>query len=238
MQVKSEGDSQLGLSLQFSSTMNKSMSILLASQEIYQFSSKFSQVITTRPHEKPGNSPGWVIQEASIAMNGYKLTEIHAVCYRSKPEFNKPGPAHNPVKYFAVLGHITIKNSEKKSGFPPSSSWLVEAQFIKWTSVSRGSKTLSVKLIWKLKDGTDTVFPNYNIYAKKLAKQVVSDRDGSLEDVPKYLGMAHVETFYVSDLSVPCETSSLKFVVQVCAADGTCQKLDDCPTFSIDVKGQ
>lgn len=238
MQVKSEGDSQLGLSLQFSSTMNKSMSILLASQEIYQFSSKFSQVITTRTHEKPGNSPGWVIQEASIAMNGYKLTEIHAVCYRSKPEFNKPRPAHNPVKYFAVLGHITIKNSEKKSGFPPSSSWIVEAQFIKWTSVSRGSKTLSVKLIWKLKDGTDTVFPNYNIYAKKLAKQVVSDRDGSLEDVPKYLGTAHVEAFYVSDLSVPCETSSLKFIVQVFAADGTCQKLDDSPTFSIDVKGQ
>uniref|UniRef100_A0A7N2MFH3 mannosyl-glycoprotein endo-beta-N-acetylglucosaminidase n=1 Tax=Quercus lobata TaxID=97700 RepID=A0A7N2MFH3_QUELO len=236
--VKSEGDSQLGLSLQFSSTMNKSMSMLLASQEIYQFSSKFSQVITTRPHGKPGNSPGWVIQEASIAMNGYKLTEIHAVCYRSKPEFNKPGPAHNPVKYFAVLGHITIKNSEKKSGFPPSSSWLVEAQFIKWTSVSQGSKTLSVKLKWKLKDGTDTVFPNYNIYAKKLAKQVVSDQDVSLEDVPKYLGTAHVEAFYVSDLSVPCETSSLKFIVQVCAADGTCQKLDDSPTFSIDVKGQ
>ncbi|XP_075671601.1 cytosolic endo-beta-N-acetylglucosaminidase 1 isoform X2 [Castanea sativa] len=236
--VKSEGDSQLGLSLQFSSTMNKSMSILLASQEIYQFSSKFSQVITTRPHEKPGNSPGWVIQEASIAMNGYTLTEIYAVCYRSKPEFNKPRPAHNPVKYFAVLGHITIKNSDKKSGFPPSSSWIVEAQFIKWASVSQGSKTLSVKLIWKLKDGTDTVFPNYNIYAKKLAKQVVSDQDGSLEDVPKYLGTAHVEAFYVSDLSVPCETSSLKFIVQVCAADGTCQKLDDSPTFSIDVEGQ
>ncbi|KAM4104192.1 hypothetical protein ACJW30_06G138200 [Castanea mollissima] len=236
--VKSEGDSQLGLSLQFSSTMNKSMSILLASQEIYQFSSKFSQVITTRPHEKPGNSPGWVIQEASIAMNGYTLTEIYAVCYRSKPEFNKPRPAHNPVKYFAVLGHITIKNSEKKSGFPPSSSWIVEAQFIKWASVSQGSKTLSVKLIWKLKDGTDTVFPNYNIYAKKLAKQVVSDQYGSLEDVPKYLGTAHVEAFYVSDLSVPCETSSLKFIVQVCAADGTCQKLDDSPTFSIDVEGQ
>ncbi|KAM4093719.1 hypothetical protein ACB094_06G139600 [Castanea mollissima] len=236
--VKSEGDSQLGLSLQFSSTMNKSMSILLASQEIYQFSSKFSQVITTRPHEKPGNSPGWVIQEASIAMNGYTLTEIYAVCYRSKPKFNKPRPAHNPVKYFAVLGHITIKNSEKKSGFPPSSSWIVEAQFIKWASVSQGSKTLSVKLIWKLKDGTDTVFPNYNIYAKKLAKQVVSDQYGSLEDVPKYLGTAHVEAFYVSDLSVPCETSSLKFIVQVCAADGTCQKLDDSPTFSIDVEGQ
>ncbi|KAL4620797.1 hypothetical protein ACB092_06G181900 [Castanea dentata] len=236
--VKSEGDSQLGLSLQFSSTMNKSMSILLASQEIYQFSSKFSQVITTRPHEKPGNSPGWVIQEASIAMNGYTLTEIYAVCYRSKPEFNKPRPAHNPVKYFAVLGHITIKNSEKKSGFPPSSSWIVEAQFIKWASVSQGSKTLSVKLIWKLKDGTDTVFPNYNIYAKKLAKQVVSDQDGSQEDVPKYLGTAHVEAFYVSDLSVPCETSSLKIIVQVCAADGTCQKLDDSPTFSIDVEGQ
>ncbi|GMY08305.1 cytosolic endo-beta-n-acetylglucosaminidase 2 [Fagus crenata] len=234
--VKSEGDSQLGISLQFSSTMNNSMSILLASEEINQFSSKFSKVITTRQLEKPGNATGWVIQEGSIALNGYTLTEIHALCYRSKPKFNEQEPAHSPVKYFAVLGHITIKNSEKNSVFPPSSSWLVEGQFIKWTSSFQGSKTLSVKINWKLIDGTDIVFPNYNIYVKKLAKQVVGDHVGTLEEVQEYLGTSHVEAFYISDLAIPSETSSLKFVVQVCAADGTCQELDDSPTFSIDAK--
>jgi len=66
---------------------------------------------------------------------------------------------------------------------------------------------------------------------------VVGNQDGILEGAQEYLGTAHVEAFYVSDLAVPCGTSSLKFIVQVCTADGTCQKLDDSPAFSIDAEG-
>lgn len=172
-------------------------------------------------------------------MNQYTLTEIHAVCFWSKHKLNKMRQARSPVEYLAILGHITIKTfSEKNSDFPPSSSWLVEGEFIKWTSGSQGSKTLSAKIVWKLKNGTNTVaFPNYKIYVKKLAKQVVGNQDEILEEAQVYLGTAYVEAFYVSDLAVPGGTSSLKFIVQVCAADGTCQKLDDSPTFSIDAEG-
>ncbi|XP_059456645.1 cytosolic endo-beta-N-acetylglucosaminidase 1 [Corylus avellana] len=234
--VKSEGESQLGLSLWFSSPQNQSMSILLTPQEMNQFRSKFGRVITTRRLEKPGTIPGWVIQEARISMNHCTLTEIHAVCYPSQQELSEMRPARRPVEYFAVLGHISIKTSGKNSDFLPSSSWLVEGEFIKWTSSSRVSKSLSVKIVWKLTNGSNTdAFPNYNIYVKKLAKQGVGNQDGKLE--VEYLGTAHVEAFYVSDLAVPWGISSLKFIVQVCAADGTFQKLDDSPTFSIDAEG-
>jgi mannosyl-glycoprotein endo-beta-N-acetylglucosaminidase len=237
MQVKSEGESKLGLYLSFSSALNQSISILLAPQEMNQFRNKFSRVITTRRLEKPGTVPGWVIQEARISMNQCTLTEIHAVCYRSQQELSEMRPARRPVEYFAVLGHISIKTPGKNSDFPPSSSWLVEGEFIKWTSSSRVYKSLSLKIVWKLKNGINTdAFPNYNIYVKKLAKQGVGNQDGKLEE-EKYLGTAHVEAFYVSDLAVPWGTSSLKFIVQACTADGTYQKLDDSPTFSIDAEG-
>ncbi|KAG2723976.1 hypothetical protein I3760_02G196100 [Carya illinoinensis] len=229
--VRSEGDSQLGLSLHFSSTRNESTTILLTSGDFNQFSGKFSKVIPTHRLERPGNSCGWVLQEGSIAPEkGDILTEIQAVCYRSKYESSEPRPARSSVKYFAELGHLTIRTSEKNLDFLPSSSWLVDGQFIKWVSGSRGSKTLSVKIVWKLKHGTSTAFSKYNIYVKKVTKHV--------EEVAEYLGTAYVEAFYVSDLVVPSETSSLKFIVQMCAADGTCQNLDDSPTFTVDAEGR
>ncbi|KAG2723979.1 hypothetical protein I3843_02G172600 [Carya illinoinensis] len=229
--VRSEGDSQLGLSLHFSSTRNESTSILLTSGDFNQFSGKFNKVIPTHRLERPGNSFGWVLQEGSIALEkGDILTEIHAVCYRSKYESSELRPARSSVKYFAELGHLTIRTSEKNLDFLPSSSWLVYGQFIKWVSGSRGSKALTVKIVWKLKHGTGTAFSKYNIYVKKVTKQV--------EEVAEYLGTAHVEAFYVSDLVVPTETSSLKFIVQMCAADGTCQNLDDSPTFTVDAEGR
>lgn len=234
--VKLEGDSQLGLSLSFSSAVNESMSILLASSGMNQFLCKFSKVITTARLDKPGAVPGWVIQDAGISMNHYILTDIHAVCYRSKHKLDGTMPAHSSGEYRAVLGHISIKTSEKSSDFPPSSSWLVEGEFIKWTAGSLGSKTLGAKIVWKQNNGATTAFPQYNIYAKKLAKQEVGNRDGTLAEVQEYLGTAHVKAFYVSDLAVPSGTSSLKFIIQVCNVDGTCQKLDSSPTLSIEVE--
>lgn len=207
--------------------MNESMSILLGPWELNQFSSIFSEVITTRRREHPGTASGWVLQEGSIGLtNGDILTEILAVCYRSKPGSNELRPARGPVKYLAILGHLSMKTSPDNPDFPPSSSWLVDGHFIKWTPGSQSSKTLSLKIIWKLKDGTDAAFRNYNIYVKKLAKKV--------EEVQEYLGTAFVEAFYVSNLPVPSKTSSLRFIVQACSADGSSQKLVDCPTFSID----
>ncbi|KAM5556757.1 cytosolic endo-beta-N-acetylglucosaminidase 1 [Rosa sericea] len=236
--VKSENNSRLGLFLNFVSTLNKKKSVLLVSWNSNQFSSKFSTVIRTRQLERPGTAPGWVIEESSIRMKGYRLTDIHAVCYRSKPEFDEKIPksktsqdnscAHNSTEYYAVLGHISMKSCGQNSNFPPSDSWLVEGQFIQWTTGSEDSKYLSLKIAWKLKDGNDSAYSTYNIYVEKLA-----------EGKPRghsYLGVARVEAFYVYDLAVPSDTSTIKFIIQVCGGDGSSQKLDDSPVFQLDTE--
>ncbi|XP_002520784.3 cytosolic endo-beta-N-acetylglucosaminidase 1 [Ricinus communis] len=245
--VKSDGDSQIGLCLYFSSTLNKRTSVFIAPCGKSQFSNEFSKVIVPHRLDKPEMAPGWVIQESSIDMNGYTLTEIHALCYRSKPEHGKlrseyisdrhdntTGPS--PSEYFAVLGHITIKNSKENPVFPASSSWLVAGQCIKWISGSQGSKKLSIKISWKLKDGSTSQFSKFNIYVEKLGKNAGRNSDGRIEGIQEFIGVACVETFYVSCLSIPCSTSSVKFIIQMCGIDGTCQKLVDSPLFLLDVE--
>ncbi|KAJ6325046.1 hypothetical protein OIU76_012185 [Salix suchowensis] len=101
-----------------------------------------------------------------------------------------------------------------------------------------GFKTASLKILWKLKDGNNFLFPKYNIYVEKLAKQVDENAAGRLEDTRVYLGAAHVQAFYISDLSIPSHIGRLKFIIQACAADGTCQELDDSPYMLLDVEGQ
>ncbi|XP_002520781.3 cytosolic endo-beta-N-acetylglucosaminidase 1 [Ricinus communis] len=249
--VKSEGDSLLGLSFQFSSNKNEKTSILMASWDLSHFSGKFRKVIMTHQIRKPEMDPGWVVHEGSIAMNDQILTEIHAVCYRRKPEQSKLRTEYkadgqddslvsSPAGYFAVLGHIAIQNSERKSCFFPSSSWLVEGQNIKFSSDSQGSKFVSVKIIWQLKDGDHCVFSHYNIYVEKLEKQVEVEGNTNkrVKGACKYLGVAQVTAFYVSDLSVPSTTYRLKFIIQVCDFNGDCQKLNDSPSFQLDIEGE
>ena len=72
MQVKYDSNSSLGLVLEFTSTINKAMSILLTSHGMDHLSSGFSKVVPTSEHK--GNAPGWVIHEGTIEMNGYILT--------------------------------------------------------------------------------------------------------------------------------------------------------------------
>lgn len=239
MQVRSENNSRLGLFLNFVSTLNERKSVLLVSWNSNQFSSKYSTVIRTCQLEKPGTAPGWVIEESSIRMKGCRLTEIHAVCYRSEPKFDERIPkskssqdnscTQNSTEYYAVLGHISIKTCGQNSDFPPSDSWLVEGQYIQWTTGSEDSKYLSLKITWKLKDENDSSFSTYNIYVEKLAK-------GKPKGGHSYLGVARVEAFYVHNLAVPSDTSSIKFIIQVCGGDGSGQKLDDSPVFLLDTE--
>lgn len=254
MQVKSDDSSLVGLSVEFSSSLNKRTSILLAAQgstllTMNQFSSKFSKVIMPHRVVEKEEAPGWVIQESSIAMNGYILKEIRAVCYKLKPD--RIGLTldsrsdhvdnvlvHSPSNYYAVLGHLTVKTSDQNSDFLPSSSWLVEGQNIKWGTDSEGAKTLSAQIIWKLKDGNYSISQNYNIYVEKLGNKVAASPCKMLERELEFLGVAQVEAFYVSDLVVPSGTSSLKFIIQECHTDGASQKLDDSPYFQLDIEGQ
>lgn len=230
MQVKSDGNSSLGLKLEFTSGDQRA-SVLLTSRAVNRFSSKFSKVIMTREHK--GLSSGWVINEGVVAMNGYTLTEIHAVCYGSN---DNDETLASPSDYFALLGHITIKTSDYKSYFPVSSSWLVDGSYIKWTSDPLGSKTLDLKISWKLKNGQNFLFLKYNVYLVKLSKQADGNPGTTLEDVKEYLGVAQVNCFYVSDLEVPSDTSSLKFIIQVCGVDGTIQELDESPYYQLEVE--
>ncbi|KAH1152860.1 hypothetical protein GLYMA_18G024300v4 [Glycine max] len=228
--VKSDGNSSLGLKLEFTSGDQRA-SVLLTSRAVNRFSSKFSKVIMTREHK--GLSSGWVINEGVVAMNGYTLTEIHAACYRSN---GNDETVASPSDYFALLGHITIKTSDYKSDFPVSSSWLVDGSYIKWTSDPLGSKTLDLKISWKLKNGQNFLFLKYNVYLVKLSKQADGNPGTTLEDVKEYLGVAQVNCFYVSDLEVPSDTSSLKFIIQACGVDGTFQELDESPYYQLEVE--
>ncbi|GMI87319.1 Endo-beta-N-acetyglucosaminidase 85A [Hibiscus trionum] len=223
--VKSEGNSRVGLSLEFSSETEGKKKLLLASQGTKRFWSEFSEVIVPHQLTTPDNAPGWVIQEVSMAMHGYTLTEIHVVCYNEQPGNS------NAAEYFAVLGHIKISTSDENTEFPPSTSWIVDGQDVEWGG-SQGSKTLSLKISWKLKDGKNPPYPRYNIYVEKLTKQSIRTPG---RKVREYVGVAHVQTFYVSQLAIPSATSSLKFIVQVCDVDGATQKLDDAPLFQLNV---
>jgi len=248
MQVKSDSNSSLGIVLKFTSTVNKSMSVLLTSQGIMDdVSSAFTKVVTTNEHK--GKAPGWVINEGAIEMKGYVLTEIHALCYRPKVPpremglKSRPlGPDHAAVAsstdYFAVLGHVTVKTSNYKPDFPVSSLWLVDGEFINWTShPPQDSRILSVKISWKLKEGKKFVFQHYNVYVQKLPKVADGNQSTASEHVQEYLGVAHVNCFYVSELKVPPSVSSLKFIIQVFGFDGTNQNLAESPFYQLEVKG-
>lgn len=232
--------------------------LLLASQETNQFSSKFDETIVLHQPTKSDTAPGWVIQESSISMNGYTLTEIRAICYRKQPENSehkseaRSKTTQDPAEYFAVLGHISISTSIQNTEFPPSTSWIVKGKDVEWGG-SQGSKTLSLKISWKLKDGWSSRFPRYNIYVEKLIKQAVrpqgrkletralappNARNGKTEVSGEYLGESQVEAFYVSDFIIPSAISSLKYIIQPCDSGGASQVLDDAPFFQFNVEGQ
>ncbi|KAK6932967.1 Glycoside hydrolase, family 85 [Dillenia turbinata] len=234
--VKSDGNSLIGLSLDFDSNLNERTSVLLASsgntlQMMNQFSSKFGKVIMPHRVLRPEAAPGWVIQESSISMNGYTLTEIHAVCYKQESELHE---ALSGSDYYAVLGHITAKTPNQNVVFPPSTSWQVEGEYIEWSSGSQGSTKLSIKISWKLKEGEDSPFPKYNIYVQNLEKEGFEQLSATAG--VDYIGMAAVQDFYVSNLQVPSGISSIKFIIQVCGIDGSSQKVEDSPSFQLDVE--
>lgn len=231
MQVKSNGNSLLGLAVEFSSAIQEKKSVFLAAPgntllTMNQFSRRFPNVIMPRRVMKLEEAPGWVLQESTIEMDGYTLKEIHAICYQSEPA----------SEYHTVLGDLKISATGENSSFPPSASWIVDTQFVSWSSGSEGSQHLSVKMLWKLKDGEADVFPKYNIYVNKLKSSLGENEIEASEGVPEFLGVAVVNTFYVSDVGVPSATSSLKFTIQVCGADGTCQKLELSPSYILPVE--
>ncbi|KAL6545124.1 hypothetical protein OROHE_009789 [Orobanche hederae] len=239
--VKSNGNSQLGLSLEFYSATNEKKLIFLAASgntllTMNQFSSRFTNVIMPHRVTKLEDKNGWVVQESNINMPGHLLAEIRAVCYKSKPEKSVAFVADKTLShgasdsYYAVLGDIKIISDEQNSKFPPSNSWLVDSEYVGWTRNTQGSRKLSVKIVWGLKVGSDDIFAKYNVYVDKVTSSLSGNQ------INEFLGVAFVRGFYVSDLEVPEGTSSVKFIIQVCGLDGACQKNEDCPFFQLQVE--
>ncbi|XP_024995721.1 cytosolic endo-beta-N-acetylglucosaminidase 1-like [Cynara cardunculus var. scolymus] len=233
--VKSDGSSVIGLLLDFTDTMDtEKTSVLLASWgdtllTMDRFSSKFSRVIMPRHVKKLAAEPEWIIQDSSLTMEGFTLTGIHVVCYKSNPQVGTLKSPSNSSEYYAVLGHIAIKTSTENMVFPPASEWLVESQNIDWRSDSKGHITVSLKILWALNSGVTPVFSKYNIY-------VENEADKSAQGL-QHLGVALVEAFYISELSVPVGISSVKFIIQACGLDGACSELTVSPFIQLRVEG-
>ncbi|XP_008804109.2 cytosolic endo-beta-N-acetylglucosaminidase 1 [Phoenix dactylifera] len=253
--VKLIGNSILGLCLEFSSEINGRISILIINDTqtfptVNHLTNKYDEIICSQVRKTKMEAladAAWIVYEASVKMSGYTLTGIHVVGYNMR----RPGVTESATvdstkienetvstdgfsSYCASLGHITIRTSEQNMEFPPADSWITDGQHISWTSRSQGTKDVSLKIAWKLKSGSTTSFMKYSIYVEKIAKEATSDR---IYKVPSYLGIAKVETFYVSDLDVPSEVTSLRFIIQVCGLDGACQKLCESPAFVLAVEG-
>ncbi|KAK9124615.1 hypothetical protein Sjap_014217 [Stephania japonica] len=237
--VKSKPGSLLGLSLKFISEGNNETSFLLASSDTDQFADEFDKVIV--PHEAQNlkddvvpMAPGWIIQDSSIMMKGQTLTEIRILCYNPKHQSENTESAPDTSDYYASLGHITIRRSSQNPIFPSANSWVVNGQNISWSSGSQGTKTLSINIVWSLVGRHDKLFSGYNIYFDKVKSNV----NGTPEKIgeTKYLGVARVKAFYITKLVVPAGTSSLRFIIQVCGADGTCQTVDSSPAMLLAVQ--
>ncbi|KAK4385293.1 hypothetical protein Sango_2653300 [Sesamum angolense] len=246
MQVKSSRNSLLGLALVLSSATDERKSVLLAASgntllTMNQFSSRYATVIMPRQVTKAEGESKWILQESRLDMAGHTLEEIRAVCYRSKLEKSAEAVSNTlsdgPSGYYAILGDIKITTAGDNSKFPPSDSWLVDGQFVSWTSGSQGSKLLSVKIMWQLKVGNADPFPKYNIYVDKITSTSSGNQNLKPSEGNKYLGMTVAKSFYVADLEVPSGISSLKFMIQVYGLDGACQKLEDSPFLLLQVDG-
>ncbi|XP_038877781.1 LOW QUALITY PROTEIN: cytosolic endo-beta-N-acetylglucosaminidase 1-like [Benincasa hispida] len=243
--LTSNGDSQLGLLLEFFSSTDK-RKVLLASSNEKQFSTDFSEVIETTPVEVPGLSPDWFVYMGRIQMSGYKLTNINVVCYRSSSKTsalkhkcgvvgkNNSLNCSSSSDYFAVLGNVIVRSVEEPD-LPPPSSWLVKSPYVRRTTSADGTRTLDIHIVWELKDSSsDKVFERYNVYVMEVVEEG-NNPLAKLHNVPKYLGVAHVKAFYASNLAIPSGISGFKFIIQVCGVDGSVQRLEDSPFLYVNV---
>ncbi|KAJ0978357.1 hypothetical protein J5N97_013831 [Dioscorea zingiberensis] len=238
--VKSDGKSLLGLSLGFSSNSNTKTSILLANDTqtfpLVHLEKNYGRIMSpqVKSKEKVSDST-WVLYEASIQMKGYTLTDIRVISY-IKRVIDTEEQAID-ASYNASLGHISIRTTPQNMEFPPANAWIVEGKHISWASTSSGTRTVSLELIWKLKAGETSSFMKYNIYVAKQSKQADGDSSIRVAENKDYLGIARVEAFYVSNLEVPHDITSLRFIVQVCGLDGGFQELHLSPDFLLSAKG-
>ncbi|XP_072959807.1 cytosolic endo-beta-N-acetylglucosaminidase 1 [Typha angustifolia] len=243
--VKADGDSVLGLCLELlTETADKTHALIANDAQLLSFGKELENKYNTIIQAEKSKAEvladkSWVLYKASFQLNDHTLTGISIICILKRTNgitrpavvksttFEQPKVTDEYSPYCASLGHICIRTSEQDMKFPPANAWFTEGQHILWAQGSHGTKSVSLKLVWQLKAEYTIAFVKYNIYVEK---QIVAP---DTEDIisRSYLGVARVEALYVSDLDVPNEVTALKFIIQVCGPDGSCQELEKSPTF-------
>lgn len=236
--VKADANCDIGLSLDLSSKNKGNTSILIA-EDISTFSRKKhhhlygSYVRSDKVESQAPDNQNWVLYRATVQSSAsYTLTGINIVCTlkttgkidsEAEEDGSSEEDADRSSPYHASVGHISIRNMDENTQFPSAESWVTEGNYISWSNNSNTSKLLSLKISWKLNPGHQASFMKYNIYVEKLTA------DSNAKASRSFLGVASVEAFYVSDLQVPNEVASLKFIIQACGRDGSRQELEECP---------
>ncbi|MQM18169.1 hypothetical protein Taro_051152 [Colocasia esculenta] len=249
--VSSENSSILGLSFGLTSNDDgEQMRILLAaggkSFLPANLLNQFDEVITPSlvAEKKTLTGPSWILHESSIEIPGHTLTEIYAVCYPKADHSSSklvPDQEQNLRKdsivasssFHAALGHISIKTSQTE--FPNAASWMLSCENTSWTTASGGNRMINTKIIWELKTGDASTFMRYNIFVKRISKQLAAGSSSVIAN-EDFLGVTRLNCYYVSDLKVPAGVTTLVFIVQVCGLDGSCQKLEESPSFELPVE--
>lgn len=240
IQVRADANSAVGVSLDLSSRNKESSSILVA-EDIATFARKklnHNYDLYVKADKVESHAPynqDWVLYRASVQSNAdYTLTGINIVCTLKiagkmdpEPEVGGSSVANvdRSLPYHSSLGSISIQKIGEDTQFPPAELWVTEGEYISWSNTSNTPRHVSMKIIWKLKTPSETLFKKYNIYVEMLMA------DSSTKPPRSYLGAANVEAFYISNLDVPSDVTGLKFIIQACGPDGRCQKLEKCPKF-------
>lgn len=234
MQVKSDGNSRMGLLLQLISDAYETVFVLFADNEVSSVDKLTNQcgkvelVPVKKIRIEGKSSASWILHEASIAMSGYTITDISLYCYMGKQDQEEPKLEDSSL-YSASLGHISI--FAEKTLFPAANSWSMHLEDISMSNDPNGFRTLSLTVIWNQKEKNVKSLTKYNIYIEKIGSEASSNLDGSFAGAKDFLGVAAVERFYARDLVYPAGSVGLKFIVQPCGPDGTCQELDECPAL-------
>lgn len=150
------------------------------------------------------------------------------------------------LSYHASLGHISLISLDHEQNVPQPDSWEFSGNNICWDITSTGQVMLSTKLVWRPKMGTSSdivVGPavlRYDLYVEKVEQLQAHNLRGKgpVTNTVEHLGVALIESFYVSQLLVPPGCRTLTFFLQVCSPCGDFQPLKDSPSLSINVPSE
>ncbi|CAL9123350.1 unnamed protein product [Musa textilis] len=232
--VRLDENSLFGVILALASETNQPSYILIEDESqppLTVASFEFDKIIKPPQISKKADvlaDSTWTSFGGTFTRTGHTLTDIYIVGALKdasvEMEQSPNQKRDSPSSYHASLGQIRIFNTPMS--YPPADAWHIDPSYTSWTTDPNGNRSLSLKLAWKLQEEGDmTSFTRYNIYVEELMTHGGNS--------PSFLGFARVQHFYVSHLVIPSGVGLVRFIVQACGADGSCQELDKSPTLEL-----